>query len=122
MGACFISQPQECMQGLFSGYAYSLLVCRKGSTINARSCIKMCKIRDPHCEGEWTGRWSDCDTQRMWERHPNVKSVLNFRRKDDGTFWISFKDFVSYFDTISLNKRSMTPYLEGCHPDILRGH
>mmetsp|Transcript_60622 Transcript_60622/g.195284 ORF Transcript_60622/g.195284 Transcript_60622/m.195284 type:complete len:504 (-) Transcript_60622:111-1622(-) len=102
-------------QGLISGHAYSLVVVREVKTGPGRS-LKMCKVRNPHGETEWTGKWSDASD--MWAQHPNVRKELKFRAKEDGTFWMSFHDFTKYFDTLSVNKRSMP--LDDCHPDKLR--
>lgn len=113
---CSIGANQDDMQGLIAGHAYSLMAVRDVRTAGGGKDLKMCKVRNPHGETEWTGRWSD--KSDMWGKHPNVKNKLKFEAREDGSFWMSFHDFCKYFDTISVNKRSMP--LEGCHPDMLR--
>lgn len=113
---CSISNKQDEMYGLFDGHAYSLLAVRSVKTVKGDKTINMCKVRNPHGESEWTGRWSD--QSDMWGKHPNVKKSLKFKPKDDGTFWMSYSDFVTFFDSISVVKRSMPT--GGCHKDMLR--
>ncbi len=43
--------------------------------------------------GEWTGEWSDASDK--WTRWWINK--LQFSKRDDGVFWISFSDFLQYF-------------------------
>merc|ERR1712232_361482 len=120
MGMCCSTQGQDesnisDMQGLVNGHAYSLIAAREVKTKTAK-ILKMCKIRNPHGETEWTGSWGD--NSDMWTRHPNVAKELEFVLVEDGSFWMSFHDFAKYFGCLSVNKRSMP--LDGVHPDKIK--
>eukprot|EP00930_Biecheleria_cincta_P101594 TRINITY_DN9323_c0_g1_i1.p1 TRINITY_DN9323_c0_g1~~TRINITY_DN9323_c0_g1_i1.p1 ORF type:complete len:496 (-),score=118.78 TRINITY_DN9323_c0_g1_i1:138-1625(-) len=113
---CSIGDEKDDMQGLISGHAYSFIAVR--TVVSNGKALKMCKIRNPHGETEWTGKWSDGSD--MWDKHPNVKKELKFRPKEDGSFWMAFHDFTKYFDTVAINKQSMP--LDGVHVDKLRAN
>jgi len=102
------------MQGLVEGHAYSFIAVREIKT--RKKTLKLCKIRNPHGETEWTGKWSD--QSDIWKQHPNIAKELRFKPKDDGSFWMSFRDFAQSFSTLSVCKRSMP--LDGAHPDKIR--
>lgn len=110
---CSIGNELDDMKGLISGHAYSLITVRKVKS-NGKE-LKLLKIRNPHGETEWTGRWSD--SAQSWDSHPDVKERLDYRNENDGSFWMAFHDFVTFFDTFSVVKHSMP--LEGCHRDKL---
>merc|ERR1712216_778698 len=73
---CSVNEEQEDMQGLISGHAYSLITVRSVKTKEGK-VLKLCKVRNPHGETEWQGRWSD--KSDMWTKHPNVKKNLKFK-------------------------------------------
>lgn len=94
--------------GLISGHAYSLLMAKEVRAAGGKT-LKLLKIRNPHGESEWKGSWADGSSK--WNKYPAVAQKLGYIDVDDGMFWMSFKDFVSYFSTFSVCKRSMP--LEG---------
>merc|ERR1719420_634783 len=102
------------MKGLISGHAYSLICVRKVKA--GEKTIKMVKVRNPHGQTEWTGRWSD--KSDAWAKHPGVKKELLFKPKEDGSFWMTYKEFLHFFGTVSVCKKSMP--IQGCHEDHLR--
>jgi len=97
--------------GIMVGHAYSLIAVRE-VRIQGK-VIKLLKIRNPHGEKEFQGDWSD--NSRKWNQHPAVRDELMFEQREDGFFWMSFKDFCSIFTTFSVCKRAMP--LEGVHED-----
>ncbi|KAF9426543.1 hypothetical protein BGZ76_002708 [Entomortierella beljakovae] len=65
--------------GIQAGHAYSVL-----------------KIRNPWGQIEWNGDWSD--QSEKWT--PEAIKALNHTDKDDGRFWMPYKDFLNIFTTI----------------------
>lgn len=78
--------------GVVLGHAYTIL--QVAETHNFR----LIKLRNPWGEGEWNGDWSD--SSPLWERNKSVKDELGYENKDDGEFWMSFKDFLTNFRTL----------------------
>lgn len=79
--------------GLVPGHAYSVI-----SAMEFKN-VKLLKIRNPWGQFEWDGDWSDhsaCWTEEMKQA---FNPVLD---EDDGTFWMSFKDFVSNFESLDV--------------------
>jgi len=56
------------------------------------------KVRNPWGQTEWNGAWSD--TSSMWT--PELKQRLQVENKDDGIFFMEYKDFLKYFDDIQI--------------------
>ncbi|KAF9429931.1 hypothetical protein BGZ94_008970 [Podila epigama] len=78
--------------GLVSGHAYSVL--RTGVVDNER----LVQLRNPWGQMEWNGDWSD--QSEKWT--PENMALLNQQEKDDGKFWMSYKDFLRVFDWIEI--------------------
>lgn len=83
--------------GLATGHAYTLL--------NAKHFpmhgLCLLKIRNPWGNGvEWTGDWSD--ESPMWNKYPLIKLACQPKKKADGTFWMEWKDVISFFDSGSV--------------------
>merc|ERR1712136_82035 len=55
-------------------------------------------------KSEWNGAWSR--DSPMWRRHPEVAADLQ-RDFIDGAFWMSFEDFASRFDKVSVCPATM---------------
>lgn len=70
-------------------------------------------VRNPWGKREWTGDWSD--QSPLWDDFTKAQ-VPEFTAADDGCFWISFKDYDSFFyiTTICFYK---TGYLESTVSD-----
>lgn len=56
-------------------------------------------MRNPWGQFEWDGAWSDRSPLWTEEMKEAFTPVLD---EDDGTFWMSFEDFVSNFDSLDL--------------------
>lgn len=50
--------------------------------------IKLCQIRNPWGSFEWKGDWGD--DSDLWT--DEIKSKVNYKNEDDGTFWMSYED------------------------------
>jgi len=58
---------------------------------------RMVRLRTFHGYSEWNGKWSDGDSS--WTNQ--LRQLMNFdNNSDDGTFWMSFDDFLSWFNVI----------------------
>ena len=83
-------------QGIVSGHAYSILRIKEIKNLN----LKLIELRNPYGEVEWTGDWSDSSDK--WTT--SLKIELNVINKDDGIFWMSFSDFMTYFQIVNICK------------------
>lgn len=90
--------------GLVRGHAYSItkVVQAKIETPNVSGEIPLVRIRNPWGnETEWNGAWSDGAPQ--WNYIPDEeKEYLGINFEDDGEFWMSYKDFIKYFDQLEI--------------------
>ena len=99
--------------GLVSGHAYSLLSFHQITTSQGKT-VYLFKVRNPWSHFEWKGDWSD--KSKLWD--DNTKKQVNFLDKDDGTFFISDKDFFNYFIYVDIafllyDSTSVTYTIEG---------
>jgi len=64
--------------------------------------IPLVRIRNPWGnEAEWTGAWSDGSPE--WQYIPDdEKEALGINFDADGEFWMSYKDFVTFFDQLEI--------------------
>jgi len=76
--------------GLLVNHAYSIIRCVE---INN---VRLIRIRNPWGQGEWTGAWSD--DSKEWS--PTLLGQLDYEFANDGTFFMSFEDFIAYFNRI----------------------
>ncbi|CAL8104584.1 unnamed protein product [Calicophoron daubneyi] len=81
--------------GLVEGHAYSVTAVKPVTVDGQRRYLVRC--RNPWGSFfEWTGAWSDQSSE--WNKvNKNQKKNLDVEFHDDGEFWMSFEDFVSYF-------------------------
>ena len=83
--------------GLVPGHAYTLLGVKEVNTNSGRE--KLVHIRNPWGNGEWSGDW--CDTSRKWTA--DIKQQCGFvKNTNDGSFWMSYKDFITYYLVIGI--------------------
>lgn len=75
--------------------------------------IPLVRLRNPHGNNrEWKGEWSDGD--RNWRSIPaGYQRQLGLTFEDDGEFYMSFRDFTTYFGEVEI-----------CHltPDSIDDH
>ena len=82
--------------GLVDGHAYTLIEAVEITTNGKK--VDLFKIRNPWSQGEWNGDWSD--KSKLWG--DSEKKQVNFSNKDDGIFYMCYKDFFKYFVTIEI--------------------
>ena len=85
--------------GLISGHAYSLLDAQEVVDSRGKKC-RIVLIRNPHGETEWNGDWSD--NSRKWT--PQLRKRFSVSVKNDGLFWMGWKDFVKHFESVGFCK------------------
>ncbi|KAF9577077.1 hypothetical protein BGW38_007946, partial [Lunasporangiospora selenospora] len=91
MGCSINFQEEEnAMHGIQSGHAYSVL------NVAEYEGERLVHIRNPWGEIEWNGDWSD--QSEKWT--PEAMEALNQQEKNDGRFWMPYKDFLRIFTTI----------------------
>ena len=92
--------------GLAGSHAYSLLgvyeleykrglykLLNPDDDTRYKKVERIVKLRNPWGEGEWSGDWSD--NSPLWNEE--LKKALDFVQKEDGTFYMTFKDYCKYF-------------------------
>jgi len=108
IGASILSASGEAKRtdGLVAGHAYAVLQCRE------LYGIRLMQLRNPWGRFEWTGDWSDASA--LWDTHLEIQAALWRERaahrpggSDEGSFWMSFKDFYSLFDQLDVCDRSV---------------
>ena len=82
--------------GLVPGHAYSIIQVKEAYG------NQLVNVRNPWGTFEWQGDWGD--TSKTWTKQmiDTVKPVFG----DDGTFWMSFQDFVQNFRALNVCKVS----------------
>ena len=83
--------------GLAPGHAYTLLEAKEVKTSNGNE--KLVHLRNPWGNGEWSGDWSD--SSRRWTNDLR-NQCDNYERKNDGSFWMSFNDFRTYYVVVGI--------------------
>lgn len=78
--------------GIVHGHAYTVM------TVKEVESFLMVRLRNPWGTFEWTGNWSD--KSPLWQQYPKVAKALQTQLHEDGSFWMEFKDFISYFKNI----------------------
>ncbi|KAF9129624.1 hypothetical protein BGW39_003989 [Mortierella sp. 14UC] len=89
---CFIQFEEENPEkhGIQSGHAYSVL------NVAEFEGERLVHVRNPWGKIEWNGDWSD--QSEKWT--PEAISALKFEEKNDGRFWMPYKDFLRIFTTL----------------------
>lgn len=85
--------------GLIPNHAYTIIDCAELTGPRGNK-IQLLKIRNPWGTNEWTGDWSD--KSRTWT--DEYKKILNWDDAEDGTFWISYQDFIKYYTCTHVSK------------------
>jgi len=103
--------------GLVKGHAYSITKVLKTDieTPSSSGQIPLLRIRNPWGnEVEWKGPWSD-GSQEWSYVSDDQKESMGLTFEDDGEFWMSYKDFTSYFDDVEIC--NLTPDAENADSD-----
>ncbi|GBB88679.1 hypothetical protein RclHR1_15230004 [Rhizophagus clarus] len=88
--ACYRWDDSTDAKGLIDSHAYSI--------IRVEECegIKLLNIRNPWGETEWNGPWSD--GSKEWT--PERMKFLDHKFGDDGSFWMSYEDFLKQWTIV----------------------
>ena len=87
--------------GLVNFHAYAIIDAQEVDTNTNNTKKKkeqLLKIRNPWGETEWKGDWSDKSS--LWT--DELKLQLKWENKNDGSFWMSLKDFSHYFFGVTI--------------------
>lgn len=94
----------ETPEGLIRGHAYSITKVETMDIVtpNTAGKIQMLRLRNPWGnEAEWNGPFSDQSAE--WRYIPeHVKQSVGLTFDQDGEFWMSYRDWVKYFDRVEL--------------------
>lgn len=80
--------------GLVPGHVWGIVDLRQVG------CTKLVQLRNPWKQGEWKGAYGDKSC--CWKIRPGLKKKLGVSDEDDGTFWMEWSDFLTYFDMVEL--------------------
>ena len=75
------------------GHAYSVIIVKEAKG------HRLINVRNPWGSFEWTGDWSD--KSALWTREM-IELVKPHLDENDGTFWMSFEDFVKNFRALNV--------------------
>lgn len=89
---CTIVQHSE-NQGLENLHAYSLI------SVHSMHTEQLLKIWNPWGYGEWTGKFSDKDSENWTEE---LKAHVGFEDKNDGIFFISIEDYLREYHSTTI--------------------
>ena len=84
--------------GLSPGHAYTVLGVMEIDTGKGKE--KVVRLRNPYGNGEFNGDWSD--NSKKWT--PELKKKYNLVQKDDGSFYMGYNDFLTYYITLGICK------------------
>ncbi|NXT44928.1 CAN14 protein, partial [Pelecanoides urinatrix] len=112
LGVCFPSVSLPCTQatkilknGLVTGHAYTVTGIRKVTCQYGPE--NLVRLRNPWGKIEWKGDWSD--SSYKWELLSPKEKILLRKKKEDGEFWMSLRDFKIHFVDLTICK--LTPDL-----------
>ncbi|NXL73947.1 CAN14 protein, partial [Leptocoma aspasia] len=91
--------------GLVAGHAYTVTGIRKVTCQYGPE--NLVRLRNPWGKIEWKGDWSD--SSYKWELLSPKEKILLRKKKDDGEFWMSLRDFKIHFVDLVICK--LTPDL-----------
>ena len=83
-------------EGIVINHAYGIISVREIQT------LKLIRLRNPWGKGEWRGPFSDDDDH--WDNHKGLREALGHELKDDGVFWMEFKDWYANFNKLYIAK------------------
>jgi hypothetical protein len=92
-----IDDPRIRNVGLVERHAYTIIGLNRVETIN-KTYFNLLRLRNPWSNTEWTGDWSD--NSYLWDE--KTKSQVNYKKSDDGIFYIRDSDFFRYFETAQI--------------------
>jgi len=86
--------------GLICMHAYAITNLIKLTGKSGKN-LRLVRIMNPWGEGEWNGPWSD--NSKEWDLIPDkIKQQIEFTKKEDGEFWMSFEHFLENFEWLTM--------------------
>lgn len=82
--------------GVISGHAYSFITAKE--FMHDNKLVRLCMLRNPWGQGEWTGDWSD--KSPLWT--DALRKEIGCNDADDGTFHIPFEDYLDQYAWTSI--------------------
>ncbi|NXO99978.1 CAN14 protein, partial [Certhia brachydactyla] len=101
----FIQTTKVLKNGLVAGHAYTVTGIRKVTCQYGPE--NLVRLRNPWGKIEWKGDWSD--SSYKWELLSPKEKILLRKKKEDGEFWMSLRDFKIHFVDLVICK--LTPDL-----------
>ncbi|XP_058129991.1 calpain-A-like [Anopheles ziemanni] len=109
MFSCSIPAPPREMeittaQGLVKGHAYSITKAQAVDieTPRVKGKIQLLRLRNPWGNhNEWNGAWSDKSAEWRYISEES-KTALGLTFEVDGEFWMSYPDFLKYFERVEM--------------------
>jgi len=110
LGSVLCASGSSGEKGLHKGHAYSILDVKKVgggmmASVFGGKVFRLLRVRNPWGSGEWEGDWSD--KSDLWAKNPKVKEAVNHHDADDGSFWMSWDDYVANWQRIGIIDRSI---------------
>ncbi len=103
-----VNEDGELPTGLVPDHAYSVLQAVEFKPENGgkkADKIRLIKLRNPYGNLKaWKGAWS-VNSKKWKELSSKEKSKHNLTLNPEGEFYISFDDFIQYFDELSIGKK-----------------
>ncbi|XP_055597690.1 calpain-B-like [Uranotaenia lowii] len=92
-------------EGLLKGHSYSIT---KTHIFDPLKC-QLIRLRNPWGDGvEWNGAWSD--RSKEWDAISKAeRKRIGLTLDNDGEFWMSFQDFLRFFDRVEICNLSPDP-------------
>ena len=104
MNGCYIEPDPNIFEaklanGLVKGHAYTVTNIANLNDAKGRA-IRLIRLRNPWAnEFEWKGAWSD-SSKEFLTASDEIKRKLDYRKENEGEFWMTFDDFYANFDLI----------------------
>ncbi len=83
-------------EGIVLNHAYGIL------SVREIQGLKLIRLRNPWGKGEWRGSFSDDDDN--WDNYKGLREALGQELKDDGMFWMEFKDWYINYNRLYIAK------------------
>lgn len=87
--------------GILFNHAYGIL---RMEDVQATEALQLIYIRNPwgNGPGEWNGRY--CDEDESWDDQTKLKEKLNYQFKNDGNWWMDYKDWKANYNKVYVCK------------------
>jgi hypothetical protein len=90
------SKVEASPEGIVYNHAYGIL------SVREIQGLKLIRVRNPWGKGEWRGAFSDDDDN--WDNYKGLREAVGVELKDDGIFWMEFKDWYMNYTKLYVGK------------------